>query len=613
MTGQQDAAAVERRTQGIGGALLAAAATYRPGAAERVEDWLLTNVVADERFRGRLLRYLDVLASLDYDEGGREAKRLAGEYFGGAFPGVPAPLRWLIRVARDEHLPAPVLGETTVRAAEVFARRFITPPGEDTVRGTLAYLEARDRWPSFDLLGEAVLSEREAASYVERYLALIAQLGREPAARQRTAGDIAALQVSLNLSSLTHRFTPVDPEGSIRRARPALEAIAGAARAAGIGITVDMEQYELRDLTGETFRRTFARGEVLGDWPDAGIVVQGYLRDAEADAARLVAFARERGTPFQVRLVKGAYWDYETIVASANRWAPPVHTAKADTDAQYERLLDALIGGYPHVRLAVGSHNVRAHAAAEARVEAVGLPRGAIEHQTLFRTAEGTARALAAMGWPVRDYVPVGELLPGMAYLVRRVLENSSQAGFLLQSRSGASPEALLRAPVAVEEPATVAPEVAPFARAPVARWFDATFRADFDAALAATRARWGEAFPLTIGGARVAGATVTTVTTVEVRSPSAPGGATVARVEFADGAAAKRAASTARASSAAWAATPVARRAAILMRAADLLEGRGHEFAAWIVHEGGRDRADAWGEVEEAADFLRCYAAAAP
>src|SRR5581483_6784737 len=106
-----------------------------------------------------------------------------------------------------------------------------------------------------------------------------------------------------------------------------------------------------------------------------------------------------------------------------------------------------LLGAFPRIRLAVGSHNLRSHAYAEAQREAHGLPAGAVEHQTLFRTAEGVTRALAAMGWPVRDYVPLGELLPGMAYLVRRILENSSQAGFLLQSRTGRSAAALLAPP----------------------------------------------------------------------------------------------------------------------------------------------------------------------
>ena len=129
-------AAVEGRTQELGRSLLAEAGRYRPGPAERLQDWLLTHAVADDRFRSRLLRYMDVLASLDYDEGGREAKRLAREYFATDFPGLPNSLRWLLRVARSEHLPAPIVGETARRAASLFARRFITPPGSGACGGS---------------------------------------------------------------------------------------------------------------------------------------------------------------------------------------------------------------------------------------------------------------------------------------------------------------------------------------------------------------------------------------------------------------------------------------------------------------------------------------------
>ena len=597
--------AVEQRTQELGRTLLEQAARFRPGPAERVQDWLLTRVIADERFRSRLLRYLDVLAALDYDEGGREAKRLAQEYFGDSFPELPRVLRWLLRIARDEHLPAPLVGETARRSAELFARRFITPPGDETVRATTTYLAEHGRYPSFDLLGEAVLSDAEAEAYLDGYLSLIERLSRDPAAGARTPGDVPALQLSLKLSSLTAHFSPIDPEGTLRRVRPALETIAEAAQRAGIGIAVDMEQYELRDLTWELFRRTFARGERFGAWPDAGIVLQGYLRDAEGQAAEIIAFARERGTPFQLRLVKGAYWDYETIIASANRWLPPVHVEKAATDAQFERLLRTLIEAAPALRLAVASHNVRAHAAAAAMADAAVLAPESIEHQTLFRTAEGTSRALAALGRVARDYVPVGELLPGMAYLVRRVLENSSQAGFLLQSRAGTPAEELLRPPPArPAAPPKVASEASPFTRAPTAEWHRAAFRTEFDDALATTRARWGEHLRLRIGDE-----TLPAAETVAVHSPSYPSAEPVGVVDFAAVASVDRAVDVARAGQAAWAARPASERADVLRRAADLLHTRGAEFAAWVVHEGGRDRAGAYAEVEEATNFLRYYA----
>ena len=598
-------AITEQRAQALGRELLDAASRYRPGAAERIEDWLLTRVVADERFRSRLLRYMDVLASLDYDSGGREAKRLAREYFGDRFPELPRALQWLLRIARDERLPAPLVGETARRSAELFARRFITPPGEETVRATIDYLSSHGRYPSFDLLGEAVLSDAEARDYVDGYVRLIDQLGNDPAAHARTAGGISALQVSLKLSSLTASFSPLDPEGTLARVRPALEAILEAAERAGVGIAVDMEQYELRDLTWEIFRRTFARGQRFGGWPDAGIVLQGYLRDAPAQAAAMAAFARERGTPFQVRLVKGAYWDYETIVAGERRWPPPVLTEKRATDAQFERVCAALIDACPHLAVAVGSHNARAHAVAEALAGGARLPPGAVEHQTLFRTAEGTSRALAKLGWVARDYVPVGELLPGMAYLVRRVLENSSQAGFLLQSRSGATPEELLRPPIGPQPvEARARSDPGPFQRAPAAPWFDAGFRDAFERALESTRERWGERFDL-----RIDGETVEPSEVVAVHSPSHPRAEPVGYAAFGDAAAAERAIATARAGGGRWAATAVEERAATLRRGAELLEERAAEFAAWVVHEGGRERGDAYAEVEEAIDYLNYYA----
>ncbi len=596
---------VEERTQQLGRELLGRADRYRPGAAERVQDWLLGLTAANERFRGRLLRYLDVLASADHDSSGSEAKRLAAEYFGDEFPELPRGLRWLLRLARDERVPARVTGESSRRAAELFARRFITPPGADTIARTIGQLRDHGRYPSFDLLGEAVLSEREAEAYLARYLEIVRQLARSPAAGEVTPGGVFALQVSLKLSSLTSHFSPVDPGGTIARVRPPLEAIVEAADRAGVGVTVDMEQFEYRDLTWELFTRTFARGERFGGWLGAGIVLQAYLRQAEEHAEAYVDFARERGVPFQVRLVKGAYWDYETIVAQAAGWAPPVFTRKAATDATFEAVLARLVGAHPALHVAVGSHNARAHALAEALAEASGLPDRAVEHQTLFRTAEGTSRALAQLGWSARDYVPSGELLPGMAYLVRRVLENSSQAGILLAGRTGAAPEELLRAPPALD-PATASPPTpaGDFTRAPEARWFDPEFRSAFEAALASTRARWGERFALRVGHTDLPAAE-----TVEVHSPSYPAGDPVGFAEFADARGARRAVEVASAGVPAWAATPVAERAAVLRRAADLLEERGHEFAAWIVHEGGRDRAGAWTEVEEAIDYLRYYA----
>lgn len=595
---------IEARTQAIGRALLEEMDRYRPRVDEQVEDWLLSHAVADERFRTRLLQFLDVLAAFNGPGTADEVQDLFHEYFADDFPGIPRPLRWLVRLARNEQVPASVVAQASRRAAQVFARRFITVPGEAEVHSLVESLSEAGRVPSFDLLGEAVLSAGEAEAYESRYLALITDLAREPSARSRTAGGQPALQVSVKLSSLTHHFSAVDPQGSVERVVPRLTRIAQAARAAGVGLAVDAEQYETRDVVWAAFRAAFHAGTSLGDWEDAGVVVQAYLRDAESHVDAVVAWARERGRPFQVRLVKGAYWDYETAVAAANRWPPPVFQVKEASDRSFDRCVERLLDAPGHVHLAIASHNPRAHAYARALAEARGLPAGAIEHQTLHRTSEAMSRALAAQGWPARDYVPVGELLPGMAYLVRRILENSSQAGFLMRSRQEVSDDELLAPPAATLDPAVIAPDGAGFARSPAARWFAGEFRAAFENALAASHAAPPARLTLPAG--------IEAERTVEIHSPSDPDGTPVAVVDLAGAEGAAIAVGRAQVAQPAWEALGARGRAVALRRAADLLLARGHEFAANVVREGGRDRAGAWAEVEEAADFLRFYAAEA-
>ena len=595
---------VESRAHIVGQGLLARIEGHRPRAAERLQDWLLTSALSDERFRTRMLRFVDVFAAVHESGDSEGLHRLIREYFHEDFPAIPRPLRWMLRLGRDPLVPSMAVGEAARRGVSLFANRFIVDPGAGATRRLVDELAEAGRYPSFDLLGEAVLSELEADQYQARYLRLIDDLRTHPLAAQRTAGGVPALQLSLKLSSLTYRFTPIDLHGSISRVEPRLTRIAEAARVAGIGLCIDAEQYETRDVSWGAFTRVFGGTGPLRGWDGAAMVVQGYLRDADAHLDQVLAFARDRGAPFQVRLVKGAYWDYERIVASANRWPSPVFEQKAATDHLYERLLARMIEHHGTIYTAVASHNPRAHAIAEALADQQGLPPGSVEHQTLHRTLQALSEALAERGWVSRDYVPVGELIPGMAYLVRRILENSSQAGFLMHSRSPGTDDDLLTAPVAVSDALAVEPDDAPFERAHAAPWFDAEFRRAFTAALDAVEKRPARRLELPDG---IAGAGWRTV-----RSPSNPDGPPLGEIEMASPDGAATTVQRARAAADAWGQRPLDTRAAILRRAADQLLAHGHELAALIVCEGGRDRAGAWAEVEEAVDFLRLYSRSA-
>jgi RHH-type proline utilization regulon transcriptional repressor/proline dehydrogenase/delta 1-pyrroline-5-carboxylate dehydrogenase len=423
---------------------------YRPGLFEVAGDQAMVFLSATPRFRSHLLRFVDALAGLDGDRTGRRTAQLLREYLGGDFPNLPHALSPMLSLVTSPIWPAPAVAAVARGVTRAVASRFIAAGGPGAALAALAYLRTHGRYPSFDILGEYVASEAEADVYRDQYLALLESLAGAPEAGKRTASGAYALQVSIKLSSLTADFNPVDPSGTLKRVRPRLAAIIDTAAAQGVGVTLDMERYETRDLVLRIFFETFGRGAAYQRWDGIGVVLQAYLRDAGDLARELLTFAERRAVPFQIRLVKGAYWDYETVLARANGWPSPVWEEKWRTDQSFERLSEDLIAAYPRVWVAIASHNLRSHAHAEAVREEIGLSAGAVEHQTLFRTAEGITRALAAMGWPVRDYVPLGELLPGMAYLVRRILENSSQTGFLLHSRIGDSVDELLAPPAPV-------------------------------------------------------------------------------------------------------------------------------------------------------------------
>jgi RHH-type proline utilization regulon transcriptional repressor/proline dehydrogenase/delta 1-pyrroline-5-carboxylate dehydrogenase len=145
----------------------------------------------------------------------------------------------------------------------------------------------------------------------------------------------------------------------------------------------------------------------------------------------VIDWAKERGRRVAVRLVKGAYWDTEVIEAKERGWAVPVWERKAESDVAFERLTGVLMDHARWVTPVIASHNVRSLANALECASERGLGRDQFELQTLYGMAEPLKKALARMGYRVRDYVPVGEVVPGMAYLVRRLLENTSNESWL--------------------------------------------------------------------------------------------------------------------------------------------------------------------------------------
>jgi RHH-type transcriptional regulator, proline utilization regulon repressor / proline dehydrogenase / delta 1-pyrroline-5-carboxylate dehydrogenase len=607
----------EARVQQIGRELFERVARDRQAfySADRWTAALFAWSLAHEDAKLQLFRFVDVLPALDTD---RDLVRHLREYFEGR----DAPYAGLLHTALGIARVAGRLGDAVVgvmlrETVRRLARRFIA--GSTPAEARRAALDARRAGQAFtlDVLGEACLSDAEADAYQARYVELVETLGREAphwplASRLDTTpwGPLPRVNVSVKISALHPWLEPADPEGSAAAVKRRLRPILRAARASGAHIHVDMEDRRLRDLTLRIFMELGEEAEFRHE-RNLGIVLQAYLRDAENDARRLIAWARRRGTPVSVRLVKGAYWDYETAHAELENWPVPVFETKPETDASFERLTRLLLEHTESIDLAVGSHNIRSIAHALAAREARGLPQGRVEFQTLYGMAQPLVRALTDRGERIRIYMPFGELIPGMAYLVRRLLENTSNESFLRRGfAEGESPAALLANPESAPATPVVAArqDFAPrdFDNEPHADWSRAAVRDDLVAALAAVRPRLGADQPLVIDGRRVE-----TAERVVSVNPSR-GGEIVGRVAVAGAAEIDQAVAAAVRAFPAWRDAGAQGRAEVLGRVAAGLRERRHELTAWIVYEAGKPWAEADGDVAEAIDFVEYYRAQA-
>jgi RHH-type proline utilization regulon transcriptional repressor/proline dehydrogenase/delta 1-pyrroline-5-carboxylate dehydrogenase len=263
-----------------------------------------------------------------------------------------------------------------------------------------------------------------------------------------SVGPLPRVNVSVKVSALTPLMRPEAPavgrDDAARRLRPLLRL----ARDLHAHLHVDMESLDTLEATTELFFELLDEEE-FRHGPSAGLVLQAYLRESPAQLDRLLDWARATGRtpPLVIRLVKGAYWDHEIVEARQHGWTPPVFEVKADCDRNFERLTARLLEARPAVRVAIGSHNLRSVAHAIAASRAAGGEDRDLELQVLRGLGDELAQALAEQGMRVRSYCPVGDLVAGMAYLVRRLLENTSNESFLQSWREGAALEELLAAP----------------------------------------------------------------------------------------------------------------------------------------------------------------------
>ena len=599
-------------------------------------QWTLTN----PSFKTPLFRFVDVFPSLNKKT---DIPFFLNEYFkenNDASQPLPPFLKKGISI-----LSPSMLSSFISKQMKEMARLFIV--GEDLpfIFSALKQMRKENSTFTLDLLGEATLSEKEAIVYQNRYLKIIDQLNKEvknwnhnPLTDENEEGKpIPLVNISVKTSCLDSQIHTVAWEESKTRIKNKLRILFQKAVATNTFINIDMEQYEYKSLTLQVFKELISESE-FKNYPHFGIVIQAYLRESLDDLKDLSQFIKKHPSPINIRLVKGAYWDYELIHAKQHNWPCPVYLNKWESDVNFEACTKLILTSYPYLRLAVGSHNIRSIAYALNLSQKLNIPQKAMEVQTLYGMADSIKNQLIKKGWRVRQYCPMGTPIPGMAYLVRRLLENTANESFIKSWQNKTFDiKTLLRAPsknsnkkdlsfpnsekdsppsedkkqtefskrnsIEDQEKNNKTSDSKKFKNTAPLDFSFSHHRLQFQKALEEWKTRLPLSIPLVINNEQK-----TSLKILKRENPSYPS-QTVALVSQANREDCEQAVKKTIENFSSWSQTKVSQRCHLLISLADKMENRRYSLAALQVLEVGKSWTAADADVCEAIDFCRYYA----
>ena len=454
-----DPQGLEREIQRVGPELAGAFPSRRGHPIKALDERAMDLASRDAELRAALFRFVDVVpACRSLDD---LATHLTGflEEVGDQPPSLHAAMKM-----GNTKAGRAALGAAGAAGVKHMAHRFIVGADPQDALPTLKGLWRDGIAASVDLLGEATVTAAEADRYAARCAAALdtlapayAKLKPQPRLEADSLGPLPRANLSVKVSALTPLLRPEAPERGIRDAAPRLRELLRRADALGAHLHIDMESLDSREAVLELVLQLLSEPEFAGG-PSAGIVLQAYLRDSPGTLDGVLDWAAvtPRAQPLVIRLVKGAYWDHEVVEARQHGWSVPVFERKCDSDVNFEFLTRRLLQARPKVRVAIASHNLRSVAHAVACNRLLDGGEGDLELQVLRGLGDDLGKALAARGLRVRSYCPVGDLVAGMAYLVRRLLENTANESFLADQAHGVPLEQLLAPPgSASSEPAS--------------------------------------------------------------------------------------------------------------------------------------------------------------
>ncbi|MGB5141912.1 MAG: bifunctional proline dehydrogenase/L-glutamate gamma-semialdehyde dehydrogenase PutA, partial [Shewanella indica] len=504
-------------------------------------------------------------------------------------------------------LGEPVIRQAMYAAMKIMGKQFVLGR---TVKEALKNSEDKRKQGythSYDMLGEAALTQRDAQKYFQDYSHAISELG----AQQYDESQAPRPTISIKLSALHPRYEVANEDRVMSELYATVIKLIEQARSLNVGISIDAEEVDRLELSLKLFRKLY-NSEAAKGWGLLGIVVQAYSKRALPVLLWLTKLAKEQGDEIPLRLVKGAYWDSELKWAQqAGEAGYPLYTRKVGTDISYLACARFLLSDktrgaiYPQF----ASHNAQTVAAISdmagdrefefQRLHGMG--------QELYDTILAESRART-----VRIYAPIGAHKDLLPYLVRRLLENGANTSFVHKLVDPNTPiDSLITHPlVTVKQYKTLANNkiVKPAdifgSERKNSKGLNMNILSEaepFFAALDQFKAHQWHAGPL-INGETLSGESKPVVSPYDTTQ-------TVGQVVFADNQAVEQAISSAVAAFPAWCRTPVEKRASALQKLADLLEENREELIVLCTREAGKSLQDGIDEVREAIDFCRYYA----
>ncbi len=506
------------------------------------------------------------------------------------------------------------LGEPMIRAAVGQAMRelggnFVLGRDIEEALKRARTLEAKGYTYSYDMLGEAARTDRDARNYLRSYSDAISATA--PAC---TSDDIRRNPgISIKLSALHARYEYSQRDRVVTELAARARSLALLAKSANMGLNIDAEEADRLDLSLDLIELLLADPE-LSDWDGFGVVVQAYGPRAGAVIDWLHALAASLDRRVMVRLVKGAYWDSEIKRAQVlGLKGFPVFTRKLSTDVSYIANARKLLGMADRIYPQFATHNAHTTAA----VLKLAPDPDSFEFQRLHGMGEALHEIVRTnAGTRCRIYAPVGAHEDLLAYLVRRLLENGANSSFVhqivdelvspetialdplksVEALGSAIPNPAIRLPAAIFGPGRIAAHGWDLSD-PVTLHYLEDGRQPF-------RDKQWRAAPMLAGK-------VTATKARAVQNPACPA-ETVGHAVWAEPADVETALVAAAAAFGEWLALPVGERAAMLRRVSDLYEQHAPELFALCAREAGKTLKDGVAEVREAVDFLRYYAAEA-